>query len=190
AMEALTARVDSFNKTKRVKKYPKKATSTSVSVKWPHPSSFKANAYTLAEAGFYFAPSWEDRDSVACFICGKELSEWDADDDPFEIHYAKCSQSCPWAKVRCGLSEDMDQDGEFRFSEKGRVPTSRAMEQARLGTFGEWWPHDKVHGHSAQSTAMAQAGFVYTPQSSEDDTVTCLYCNLSLGGWDDGDSPM
>ena len=37
---------------------------------------------------------------------------------------------------------------------------------------------------------MAQAGFVYTPQSAGDDTVTCLYCNLSLSGWEKQDDPM
>lgn len=36
---------------------------------------------------------------------------------------------------------------------------------------------------------MAQAGFVYTPQDAGDDTVTCLYCNLSLGGWEAEDDP-
>lgn len=37
---------------------------------------------------------------------------------------------------------------------------------------------------------MAQAGFVYTPQDVGDDTVTCLYCNLSLGGWETEDDPV
>jgi len=37
---------------------------------------------------------------------------------------------------------------------------------------------------------MAQAGFVYTPQVAGDDTVTCLYCNLSLGGWETEDDPV
>lgn len=37
---------------------------------------------------------------------------------------------------------------------------------------------------------MAQAGFVYTPQAAGDDTVTCLYCNLSLGGWETEDDPV
>ena len=41
---------------------------------------------------------------------------------------------------------------------------------------------------------MAQAGFVYTPQVTEDDsrddTATCLYCNISLGGWDPEDDPL
>jgi hypothetical protein len=37
---------------------------------------------------------------------------------------------------------------------------------------------------------MARAGFVYTPQQSNDDLVTCLYCDTSLSGWDADDDPM
>ena len=37
---------------------------------------------------------------------------------------------------------------------------------------------------------MAKAGFVYTPQTSGDDTATCFYCDLSLSGWDVGDNPL
>jgi hypothetical protein len=31
---------------------------------------------------------------------------------------------------------------------------------------------------------------VYTPQETGDDTATCLYCNVSLSGWDDDDDPL
>ena len=113
AMQSLQARIDSFQKTKRVKRYPGKTSSSVASIKWPHSPDFKANANTLAEAGFFFSPSWDDRDSVACFLCGKELSDWDADDDPFEIHYTKCKSSCAWAVVRCGLTEDLDKKGWY-----------------------------------------------------------------------------
>lgn len=37
---------------------------------------------------------------------------------------------------------------------------------------------------------MSHAGFVYTPQTKGDDTATCLYCKVSLSGWDDDDDPM
>jgi hypothetical protein len=37
---------------------------------------------------------------------------------------------------------------------------------------------------------MALAGFVHTPQSPADDTATCLYCNISLSGWEDDDEPL
>ncbi|KAL4062150.1 hypothetical protein J3A83DRAFT_2402763 [Scleroderma citrinum] len=192
AMHSLQSRVDSFKKTKRVKRYPSKKTSTqAASVKWPHPASYKANANTLAEAGFFFSPSWDDRDCVACFLCGKELSDWDAEDDPFAIHYEKCAEVCGWAVVRCGLVEDMDDEGNFTFVNKARIPTTKVIEEARLRTFGEdWWPHDEDANHGANSRKMAQAGFVYTPQDAGDDTVTCLYCNLALGGWDKDDDPV
>ncbi len=109
-MEALQTRRESFRKAKRVKKPSGK--SSSLNLKWPHPETFKANPDSLAEAGFYFNPSWDDRDNVTCYMCGKELSDWTSDDDPFEIHWEKCRAKCAWAVVRCGLREDMDEDGK------------------------------------------------------------------------------
>ncbi|KAF4576991.1 hypothetical protein EYR36_004975 [Pleurotus pulmonarius] len=187
-MEAFQNRLDSF-KPKKVKHGSK-----NVTLKWPHPEHFKANAQSLAEAGFYFDPSFDDKDAVKCFMCGKMLSEWEEEDDPFDIHWSKCAKTCAWANVRCGLREDMNEDGGqvFVFGDKSRIPTSKAMEKARLATFtsGDWWPHDATDGHGAASTSMAQAGFVYTPQFPGDDLVTCLYCQISLSGWDEDDDPM
>ena len=37
---------------------------------------------------------------------------------------------------------------------------------------------------------MARAGFAYTPHETGDDLASCLYCNVSLSGWDDDDDPM
>lgn len=108
-MEALQNRIDSYSKPKRVKNPAKP--STSVAAKWPHPPSFRATPESLAEAGFYYNPSYADRDNVSCFMCQKQLSDWDADDDPFDIHWAKCGKDCCWASVRCGLRNDMDSRG-------------------------------------------------------------------------------
>ena len=101
-MEALQARLESFSKPKRVKHTSSKR---SVSVKWPHPDHFFATPNALAEAGFYFSPSWDDRDNVACFLCEKELSGWVDDDDPFVLHWDKCRDHCAWALVRCGMGD-------------------------------------------------------------------------------------
>jgi hypothetical protein len=106
-MEALQNRIDSFAKQKRVKN-PSKSSSY-VNAKWPHSSHFLARPETLAEAGFYYNPSFEDRDNVLCFVCGKQLSEWEEGDDPFGIHWEKCGAKCCWASVRCGLKYDMDE---------------------------------------------------------------------------------
>ena len=105
-MESLDARLKSFTKSRRVKSTK---TGKLVTLKWPHPSNFYANPDTLAEAGFYFSPSSDHRDSVKCFMCEKELSDWEKDDDPFKIHLEKARGTCAWALVRCYLG----QDGEY-----------------------------------------------------------------------------
>lgn len=109
-MEAYQARLDSFNKSSKRTKQSK--ASSSSSHKWPHPSSFRATPKTLAEAGFYHDPSSEYKDNVTCFVCEKQLADWDKDDDPFTIHWEKCGDSCPWAIVRCGLMDDADDHGK------------------------------------------------------------------------------
>ncbi|KAK0436928.1 inhibitor of apoptosis repeat-containing protein [Armillaria borealis] len=186
-MEVLQNRIDSFTRSKRVKTGSK----TTVTLKWPHPSSFQANPETLAEAGFYYDPSPEDRDSVTCYMCSKQLSEWDSDDDPFDIHYRKCAKTCSWAVVRCGLRNDVDHQGRFASQNKNRMPLSKVMEKARLDTFtfGDGWPHDSTK-NGCTSKKMARAGFIYMPQEPGDDLATCLYCGVSLSGWDDDDDPL
>ncbi|KAF8638443.1 hypothetical protein AX17_002200 [Amanita inopinata Kibby_2008] len=188
-MEALQNRIDSFSKSKRIKKSAK---SSATILKWPHPRTFRANPEALAEAGFFYDPSAEDRDNVTCFECGKQLSEWEETDDPFDIHWEKCGDSCHWAVVRCGLRGDMDRHGRFTFPDKTRLPRSKRMEKARLGTYavGDGWAHDQTKNHGANSRKMAEAGFVWTPQSPGDDLATCLYCHISLSGWDKDDDPL
>ena len=108
-MDVLQARVDSFNKSKRLKQNSSKRT---ITVKWPHPSSFVATPHALAEAAFYHNPSPDDLDNVECFSCGKQLGGWEECDDPYRLHWDKCKNSCAWAVVRCGLIEDVDRKGK------------------------------------------------------------------------------
>ncbi|KAH9924174.1 uncharacterized protein B0H18DRAFT_1211938 [Fomitopsis serialis] len=124
-------------------------------------------------------------------MCRKELNEWEPDDDPFELHYQKCNQTCAWAVARCGPELDKGQDGQYHFANSSRLPTSKAMEKARLETFmtKKPWPHDAVKGHGASSKKMAKAGFIYAPGHSGDDSATCVYCELALNGWDKDDDP-
>lgn len=188
-MEVFTTRLESFTKPRRVKHSTTKRTLT---LKWPHPSHFIATPDTLTEAGFFFNPSWDARDNVECYLCGKCLDGWDEQDDPFAIHWDKCNDQCAWAVVRCGIPEDIDRKGNFAFKDPTREPDGNAMKKARLATFkvNDSWPHDRVRGHGAHSTKMAKAGFVFTPQTPGDDTGTCLYCSVSLSGWDEDDNPL
>jgi hypothetical protein len=107
-MDGLQARLQSFKKSKRVKNPTKSSTTT---LKWPHPQDFTANPATLAEAGFYYDPSYDDPDNVTCFNCEKQLAGWEEEDDPYVIHWNKCAQTCCWAVVQCGLRADTDPSG-------------------------------------------------------------------------------
>ncbi|KZT34786.1 inhibitor of apoptosis repeat-containing protein [Sistotremastrum suecicum HHB10207 ss-3] len=190
--QALSTRVASF--TAPPKPAGARPTRGHQKTSWPHPPSFRANPATLAEAGFYYAPSSSDLDNVVCFMCAKELSDWEAEDDPFQIHAVKCPK-CPWVVVRCALAQDLDDEGNYNFPTPDRLPNSRVLERARLATYTKGkekiWPHDGTKNHGAMSKKMAKAGFVYTPSSTpDDDTATCLYCNTSLSGWDAEDDPL
>ncbi|RPD65598.1 hypothetical protein L226DRAFT_609580 [Lentinus tigrinus ALCF2SS1-7] len=184
-MEYLQARLDSFSKSKRSKASSTRHTSSSS--KWPHPSSFKATPDSLSEAGFYFDPDPANPDNVTCFMCKKGVAGWEPEDDPFSIHYDKCAKTCAWAMVRCQGGAGGE---SYDLSDPARHPTSKAMEKARLETFSKVsWPHDAVNGHGANSKALAKAGFICNSTEPGDDTALCLYCNLTLSGWDDDDDP-
>ncbi|KZT68955.1 BIR-domain-containing protein [Daedalea quercina L-15889] len=188
-MESEQARLESYNKTKRTKQLARSTSGNNL--KWPHPPSYLATPRTLAEAGFYFDPGPDDPDNVACFMCGKQLNEWEPDDDPFELHFSKCNRQCAWASARCGPEVEKGKDGQYHFADASRVPSSKIMEKARLETFTtkKGWPHDAVRNHGANSRQMAKAGFVYTPGGAGDDSATCFYCGVALNGWEEDDDP-
>lgn len=100
-MQSLAARINSFIPPSQPKS-TRKRRGAAPKLSWPHPESFLANPKTLAEAGFYYLPSEDDPDNVICFMCDKQLSQWDPDDDPEQIHVEKCP-SCPWAMVKCRM---------------------------------------------------------------------------------------
>ncbi|GJJ10444.1 hypothetical protein Clacol_004670 [Clathrus columnatus] len=197
-MQSEAARIASF---KTVKKYSRRS-SIQGSREWPHPldGGYLAVPATLAEAGFYHDPYalypselTAIQDNVTCFICKEEYAEWEAGDNPHEIHL-KISPKCSWALVRCSLEFDKDEEGHFEFRTKTRVPTSKTLEKARFETFGgkteDWWPHQSA-SHGCNANKMAQAGFVFTPDNVPgDDTATCMYCDTSLSGWEINDDPL
>lgn len=108
-MDAYEYRLESFTKARRVKQSTAKR---AVSLRWPHPTHFIATPDTLTEAGFFFNPTWDARDNVECYFCGKCLDCWEEQDDPFALHWDKCRDTCAWAILRCGLNDDVDRKGK------------------------------------------------------------------------------
>ncbi|KAK6346962.1 hypothetical protein TWF696_007057 [Orbilia brochopaga] len=149
------------------------------SQKWSWPTDHPAPAI-MARAGFYFKPGQGDEDNVACFICQKNMSEWDPDDDPAEQHL-RHNSSCGWALTMC---RDLVIDGKIL-----NDPLGDEMCKARRMTFDSWWPHEgkKAWKPSVQNVVMA--GFIFRPQKDGDDTVYCPYCKLSIDAWEQDDDP-
>lgn len=52
----------------------------------------------MAEAGFYWTGSEHEQDSATCFICGKQLDNWECSDDPWYEH-KKHAPNCSFVKL-------------------------------------------------------------------------------------------
>ena len=68
-------------------------------------------------------------------------------------------------------------------------PTDLRIGDARRATFNSRWPHDSKRGWVCKTEKMVDAGWYYAPTPESDDYVTCVYCKLSLDGWEPKDNP-
>lgn len=53
----------------------------------------------MAEAGFFFTGSEDEPDLVECFLCGKQLDGWLANDSPWKEH-VEHSSTCLFANLQ------------------------------------------------------------------------------------------
>ncbi|KAF3935893.1 hypothetical protein ABW20_dc0103003 [Dactylellina cionopaga] len=134
----------------------------------------------MAQAGFYFKPAAGDEDNVACFICQKNMSEWDPDDDPAEQHL-RHNSSCGWALTMC---RKLAVDGNITDD-----PLGDEMCKARRMTFDNWWPHEGKKGWKPSVYNVVMAGFIFRPHDTGSDSVYCPYCTLSVDAWECDDNP-
>ena len=152
---------------------------TATSVEWPHSDPTPEQ---LALAGFYYKPSATEPDNVACWLCNKNLANWESGDEPAIEHINHISD-CAWA-INVGMKAR---------KEKGQEPEDDPMSdtllEARRSTFADLWPHEKKRGWKAKTEKMIAAGFSYNPTDPGDDYVTCYYCDLALDGWEPKDDP-
>ncbi|GJJ77127.1 hypothetical protein EMPS_09486 [Entomortierella parvispora] len=149
---------------------------------WPHPPTFQARPETLADAGFYFAPSAGWPDNVVCFLCKKELGSWEMSEKPLEQHLGHTKN--------CGFAISKLPPNPFDWDNPNELPQGDRMYRARLQTFGKWWPHDQVKGFNGTSEKMARAGFIFCPTDESADNAQCSYCSAALEGWEPDDDPV
>lgn len=81
----------------------------------------------------------------------------------------------------------VDEQDPYRL--KHATYTMKEQEQARLATFGQWWPH-KSSSSSISAKKMAKAGFIYCPTDESEDACKCTQCDLTLDGWEVDDDPV
>ncbi|KAG0016995.1 hypothetical protein BGZ82_000885 [Podila clonocystis] len=155
---------------------------------WPHPETFKATPSTLSEAGFFWKPSKKSSDNVVCFLCHKSIDGWIAEADPFQEHLDH-SRKCGWAIIK-SISYVEKGGLPFTWDDEPELPKGKRMTEARLQTFGNWWPHEHEKGWFGTSKRMANAGFVFAPTDDNPDNCQCPYCNIALDGWEAWDDPI
>lgn len=161
----------------------------------------------MALAGFYYTPTKDYHDQVTCFCCGTTIDGWQAQDDPRNVHIS-LSPECSWAVIQFGRSnfdsirshKDYSVESLYQFwSENPQFsdPFSEESTKLRKNTFYTYedhikscWPHEKKRGWKVTLDKIVDAGFYYLPTQSDDDVAACMYCGLSLEGWEPKDDPI
>ncbi|KAJ5551681.1 hypothetical protein N7535_000375 [Penicillium sp. DV-2018c] len=178
-MDTFAARLASFDAVLKPEKRRSSGTKTPKVIAWPHQRPSPAE---LAHAGFYYKPYETNPDNTTCFHCHRALDGWEEDDNPVTEHL-KHAPDCGWA-----IMMDLQQ----RSSNPATIedPTNDRITQARLATFGSAWPHDGKKGWICQSEKMVESGWYFCPTDESDDLASCVYCKLSLDGWEPKDDPF
>lgn len=156
-------------------------------LEWPYKTP---SAEFMGKSGFYFTPTKKFKDRVTCFYCKKTQSNWKDVKDPGAYHL-EASRDCSFSKL-LHLSKERSSNPQFDWSEVEifKDPMCKEAIQIRQETFGKSWPHDKVGGSNPVSENMVNAGFYYSPLDSGDDLAICVYCGVSLEGWEFDDDPL
>ncbi|CAI7671233.1 unnamed protein product [Penicillium palitans] len=178
-MDTFAARLASFDIVLKPEKRRSSGTKTPNAITWPHQRPSPAE---LAHAGFYYKPYETNPDNTTCFECHRALDGWEEDDNPVTEHL-KHAPDCGWA-----IMMDLQQSSSNPASIED--PTGDRITQARLSTFGTAWPHDGKKGWVCQSEKMVEAGWYFCPTDESNDLASCVYCKLSLDGWEPKDDPF
>ncbi|KAJ5285180.1 hypothetical protein N7524_000486 [Penicillium chrysogenum] len=178
-MDTFAARLASFDIVLKPEKRRSSGTKTPKAITWPHQRPSPAE---LAHAGFYYKPYETNPDNTTCFECHRALDGWEEDDNPITEHL-KHAPDCGWA-----IMMDLQQNSSNPASIED--PTGDRITQARLATFGTAWPHDGKKGWVCQSDKMVEAGWYFCPTDESNDLASCVYCKLSLDGWEPKDNPF
>lgn len=151
----------------------------------------RPSAELMARAGFYFSPTKRFTDRCSCFYCGKTQSGWEGVEDVLEYHLSECNQDCLYSKLLHYTSE-RNNNPEFTWAKVPIFsdPFSKESKEFRKSTFGKSWAYDSKKGSNPTSDKLVNAGFIYSSLEDNDDSTVCVYCGVSLEGWEPEDDPL
>ncbi|QPG75528.1 hypothetical protein FOA43_002883 [Brettanomyces nanus] len=164
-------------------------------MKWPHSETLTPEE--MAADGFYYDPTYSHQDGVTCFYCKKKEHDWmglldqqlDMDDGiqrkPPIIRHLESSPNCPNARL-LGARFECEHTTDFHWERDDLFQDPMNSAEIRIKTF-IGWPYKKKKGFPG-AEELAANGFYYLGYDKGDDAVTCLYCGVSLEGWEEGDS--
>ncbi|KAG2230231.1 hypothetical protein INT48_006233 [Thamnidium elegans] len=148
-------------------------------VKWPYSNNSKyAKTESFAKAGFYFIRRPKALDSVRCFICDIELSNWKPNQSPF-VRHGNESPRCAWKRLNFPDAHKRPLSDPSKAYDR---PRSISMRSARLATFNchNYWPPKKGTTKYPTAAKLAGAGFFFTPTAILPSRVKCAYCGESI----------
>lgn len=176
-------------------------------MKWPHNKSYSPE--DMASFGFYYDPTYQHHDCVTCYYCKKKEYGWPIPREkimmsdglqiqPPILRHAHNSPDCTNARILCARFEcehSKDFHWEYDALFKDPIESSKIRKKSFVG-----WPFDedtnkktsrrvktKLKRGLPTSDQLADNGFYYLSYDKGDDAVTCLYCGVSLEGWENGD---
>ncbi|KAI8376640.1 hypothetical protein EDC96DRAFT_495295 [Choanephora cucurbitarum] len=161
-MNILQNRIESFKKTPNP---------------WPH-TDLKYDIEAFAKAGFYHVRRPRIADSVRCFLCDLEVSQWTKARSPY-LRHTKESPQCPWVLLNF---PDTSNSTEMEH----QTLNSPSMQKARLLTFQHhnyWPPHKGKQTRAKKYPAaykVADAGFFLSPTLKEPAQIKCPYCQVTI----------
>lgn len=171
---------------------------------WPHGQD--PSPEDLASQGFYYDPTIQHQDAVSCFFCQNKEFSWENPTPQIEmkdglqirppiIRHLQNFPDCFNAEILSARFE-CEHDPDFKWQNDTNFSDPVASTAIRLKTFTKWPYDDKRKNQRTKakkyptSEELAANGFYMLGYEQKDDAVTCLYCGVSLEGWEPGDNAI
>ncbi|XP_059479670.1 E3 ubiquitin-protein ligase XIAP-like [Neocloeon triangulifer] len=129
------------------------------------PTNFEIDSRPLAEAGLF----WDrDKEAIKCYFCKIETTD-------VNRFTGKTAGEVLKMKSTCGIGQKTSKNVPIGGTENYKFESHRLYSLLKKKDWNFVTPED-----------LAKSGFYY---SGQEDNCRCIYCNLEVRGWEEGDTP-